>query len=88
MTPGGAKTLTVAAVGTAAVLASLEHVAAGRKPPLTVYVGAGVAGVVLLAVADLAPPIAAGLAGLLLAGALLRNGSQAASTLTSSLDRK
>lgn len=88
MTPSRAKALTVAAVGTAALLASLEHVSRGQQPPLTVYIGAAVSGVALLALSDVAPSLAAGFAGLLLVGALLRNGTNAARTLSTSLDRK
>lgn len=86
MTEGKAKTLTVAAVGAAAVLSSLEHVADGERPPLSTFVGATVAGVVLLATAEVAPDLAGGLALLLLLGAVLRNGQSAARTLSDTLD--
>lgn len=86
MTESKAKTLTVAAVGAAGLLASLEHLADGERPPLKTFVGVGVAGVVLLTVAEVAPGLAGGLALLLLTGALLRNGTSAARTLTDSLD--
>lgn len=86
MTGGKAKALTVAAVGTAALLASLEHVAAGKQPPVTTYVGAAVAGVGLLTLAEVSPELAAGFAGLLLVGSVLRNGSNAARTVQHALD--
>jgi hypothetical protein len=86
MTGGKAKALTVAAVGTAALFASLEHVAKGRTPPLSTYVGAAVAGVGLLALAEVSPELAAGFAGLLLVGSVLRNGVSAARTVQNALD--
>lgn len=81
-----AKTITVAAVGAAGVLSSLEHVAAGRRPPLQTFVGVVVSGVFLLALAEVAPSLAGGLALLLLTGAVLRNGVGAARTIQTAID--
>lgn len=81
MTGGKAKALTIAAVGTAGLLASLEHVARGQQPPVTTFVGVAVSGVALLALAEVSPQVAAGFAGLLLVGSLLRNGSDVARTV-------
>lgn len=86
MNEGKAKTLVVASVGAAAVLSSLEHVAKAELPPLSTYVGATIAGVGLLFLAELSPDVAGGLALLLLTGAVLRNGSAAARTVRDSLD--
>lgn len=88
MTGGKAKSLVIASVGAAGVLSSLEYLADGKRPPLTVFVGMTVTGVVLLAAADLSPDVAGGLALLLLVGAVLRNGTAAAKTLSTTLDRK
>lgn len=86
MTESKAKTITIAAVGAAGVLSSLEHVAQGNRPPLRTFVGVVVSGVILLTVAEVAPDVAGGLALLLLTGAVLRNGAGAARTLSDSLD--
>lgn len=85
MTESKAKTLAVVAVGAAGVLASLEHLAQGDRPPLSILVGAGVAGVLLLALAEASPGLAGGFALLLLVGALLRNGVDFANTVKSSI---
>lgn len=86
MTEGKAKAVTVAAVGAAGLLSSLEHVAAGERPPLRTFVGVVVSGVVLLALAEVAPDLAGALALLLLTGAVLRNGVAVARTVSDSLD--
>lgn len=86
MNEAKAKTLTIAAVGAAGLLASLEYVAKGERPPLRTFVGVAVSGVVLLTLAEVAPGLAGSLALLLLVGALLRNGVGAARTLADSLD--
>lgn len=86
MNEGTAKSLTVAAVGAAGLLSSLEYVAKGERPPLRTLVGVVVSGVVLLTVAEVAPTLAGSLALLLLTGAVLRNGVAVARVVSDSLD--
>ncbi len=81
-----AKTITIAAVGTAGLLSSLEYVAKGERPPLSTFVGVVVSGFFLLALAELSPDLAGGLALLLLTGAVLRNGVNASRVISDSLD--
>lgn len=87
MNEPNAKSVTVAAVGTAGVLSSLEYIADGQRPPLAVGIGVVVSGVVLLALCEVAPNLGAALAALLLVGALLRNGTSFASQLSTSLGK-
>lgn len=82
MNESKAKTAIVASVGGAAVLAVLDAVAHDKRPPLSVGVGAAVAGLMLLALAEAAPEVAAGLAVLLFVGSVLSNGSEAFAALS------
>lgn len=78
-----AKTTVVVATAGAAILASLEQLATGQFPSVKIGVGAVVAGAVMYALTDIAPALAGSLAALLLAGALLTNGTQVAAILSS-----
>lgn len=86
MTEAKAKTLSVVAVGAAVVLSSLEHLAHGERPPLSTLVGASVAGVGLLTLAEVSPDLAGGFALVLLLGATLRNGVGAVRTIQTAID--
>lgn len=82
---GAAKSAALGCVIGAGAIASVSSLTKGELPPLKVGVGVFVAGAMLLALADVAPELAAGFGALVLVGALLRDGIPAARTLTSAL---
>lgn len=85
MTPASAKSTALGCVIAAGALASVDSLARGELPPLRLGVGVFVSGALLLALADAAPSLAAGFGGLVLVGAILRDGIPAARRLDSIL---
>lgn len=77
-----AKSLVVGSIAGAAILASAQQLATGSMPDVRVAVGGVIAGAVLYALADVAPPLAGSLALLVLTGALLTNGADVARVIT------
>jgi hypothetical protein len=82
-----AKTVVIASVGTAAILSSLESVSKGQRPPVSVFIGAAVSGFLLLTLAEVSPSLGAAFGGLLLTGAVLRNGTAATAALSQTFDK-
>ena len=82
MTGSGAKSLTVVSLIVSGSLASVESIRDGHLPPVRLAFGGLIAGVVLFTLADAAPDVAGGLAGLLLVGSLLTTGSKVLPLLT------
>lgn len=80
-----AKSTALGCVIGAGAIASVSSIAAGHAPPLKVFVGVVVAGSMLLALADVAPNLAAGFGGLVLVGSILRDGIPAARQLQTAL---
>jgi hypothetical protein len=76
-----AKTLVIVGTSGAAMLASAEAIATGRPPSVRIGVGAVVAGSVLYALAGFIPPVAGGLALVMLTGSVLTNGATVAAIL-------
>lgn len=74
----GAKSTVLGCVLGAGAIASVDSLSRGEWPPLRVGVGVFLAGGMLLVLADVNAPLAAGFAGLVLVGALLRDGIPAA----------
>lgn len=81
VTSSHAKSVALGCVIGAGAIASVESLTKGELPPLRVGVGVIVGGVLLLALADPAPQLAAGFGALVLTGAILRDGIPAARQL-------
>lgn len=88
LTDRQAKSLVVGAVAGAGLLASAESLASGNLPSVRVAVGGVIAGAVLYALADVAPPLAGGLALILITGAALTNGVNVARIVTTATTNK
>lgn len=76
-----AKSLVITATSVAAILAAVVDVTEGRAPNIRIGVGAVVAGGFMYAVAGFAPPLAGGLALVLIVGSALQNGPKVAEVL-------
>lgn len=85
MSAGAAKSAALGCVIGAGAIASVSSLAEGKMPPLRVGVGVFVAGALLLALADASPELAAGFGGLVLVGAILRDGIPAARQLQTAI---
>ena len=81
-TEKSAKALVVGAVAGAAILSSVDSLATGTMPSVVVGVGAVVIGSMLYALADVAPPLAASFALVLITAAALTNGVKVAGIVT------
>lgn len=68
MTPTASKRLVLAALAGTAVIAVVKAAQQDQRPRAGIFIGATVAGVILTGLADPAPDLAAGLAGLTLLG--------------------
>lgn len=77
-----AKGLVIGSTATAGMLASASDLVNGRPPQVRTAVGAVIAAALLYALADVAPPLAGGLALVLLLGAVLTNGAEVAEIIT------
>lgn len=77
-----AKTLVITATAGSAILASLEQIATKQFPSVRIGVGAVIVGAVMYALTDISPALAGALALLLLAGAVLTNGTKVAGIIS------
>jgi hypothetical protein len=80
--PSGAKGFVIGATAGAAILASLDDLAAARPPDIKIAIGGVIAAAFLYALADAAPELAIGFAAILLVGAILTNGAQVAAIIS------
>lgn len=85
MSPAAGKSAVLGSVLAAGALASVDSISHGKIPPLRIGVGVFVAGAMLLALAEVNPGLAAGFGGLVLVGAVLRDGIPAARRLDKAL---
>lgn len=83
-----AKKIVAVSMLTAGTVAAAGDISDGRLPSVTIAVGALAAATMLAALAEGAPEIAAGFAGIVLVGALLNSGVPAAKHLLVLLEKK
>lgn len=86
MNASTAKGLVVGAAAGAGLLASAHDLVAGNPPQIRTAVGAAIAAALLYALADVAPPLAGGLALVLLTGAVLRHGVEVADIIMNAVN--
>lgn len=85
MTPRTAKALVITGTAGAAILESVVQLADGKAPSLRLGIGVAIAGALMYALTDIAPPVAGGMGALLLTGAILTNGVRASAIVSKAL---
>lgn len=82
MNPSTARGLVIGCTAGASILASTNDLASGKAPDVRIAVGAVFTAAILYSVADFAPKAVGMFSVLILTGALLTNGVQAANIIT------
>lgn len=86
MSKSTAKGLVIGATAGAAILASAHDLVTGNPPQVRTAVAAVIAAALLYALAEVAPPLAGGLALIVLTGAVLRHGVEVADIVTQAIN--
>ncbi len=86
-TPGQARSTVMIGLAGTGALVTMASVITGGGPRLTILIGVGVAGTLLMIVAEYAPELAASFAALILVTALFTSGGAVAAALTRYLGR-
>lgn len=85
MNSASAKSTALGCVIGAGAIASVSSITKSEVPPMSIAVGVIVAGAMLLALADVAPDLAAGFGALVLVGSIFKSGIPAARAIQTAI---